>query len=547
MTTAVGGGAASIVADACVVGGGPNGLVASIALADAGWDVVLVEGHHLGGAVRSVRRRPETVTDLFSAFYPLAAASPVLDALELDRHGLDWSHAEVVLAHPADEKTSEAAALYRDVDQTATALEHDHRGDGERWRELFATWHRLREPLLDALFSPFPPVRPGARLARILGLADGLRLARLLLLPVRRMGEELFGGEHGKLLLTGNALHADVPVTAPVSGTFGWLLAMLGQDVGFPVPKGGAGVLSEALANRARAAGVEILTGTPVDEVLVARGRAVGVRLADNRLIRARRGVLAAVDAVTLLRDLVRPDVLPGRLLDDLTRFDRDLPTVKVNWTLPGTPPWRAEPATRSGVLHVGADADGAERWSSQIERGELPDRPFLLIGQMTTADPSRSSDGSEGLWAYTHLPRGYTVERLGPGAMAEAVAVTVTRMEHVLDAHAPGFADGALDRFVQGPVELAIENPNLVQGGVGGGTGQLHQQLIFRPVPGLGRPELPIEDLYLAGASAHPGGGVHGGCGWNAATACLANHGALGGLRRRAIGAVLDRLYRGR
>jgi phytoene dehydrogenase-like protein len=537
----------SVDADACIIGAGPNGLVASIALADAGWDVVLVEGSHLGGAVRSVRRRPETVTDLFSAFYPLGAASPVLRALELDRHGLEWSHAEVVLAHPADEKTTEAAALYRDVRQTAKQLDHDHPGDGERWQELFAEWQRLREPLLDALFSPFPPIRPAARLARLLGLADGLRLARFLLLPVRRMGEELFRGEHGRLLLTGNALHADVPLTAPVSGTFGWLLAMLGQDVGFPAPRGGAGALSDALARRARAAGVEILLGTPVEDVLVAGGRAVGARLADGRLIRSRRAVLAAIDAETLLRELVPSDALPRRLVDDLDHFDRDLPTVKVNWTLPRTPQWRADPARRSGVLHIGADTDGAVRWSEQIERGELSDRPFMLVGQMTTADPSRSSDGSESLWAYTHLPRGYTVRNRGADAVSAAVADTVARMEEVLYAHAPGFADGAIDRFVQGPSDLAAVNPNLVDGGVGGGTSQLHQQLVFRPVPGLSRPELPIENLYLAGASAHPGGGVHGASGWNAARACLANHGLFGGLRRRSVSAVLDRLYRDR
>jgi phytoene dehydrogenase-like protein len=532
-------------ADACVIGGGPNGLVASIALADAGWNVVLVEGSHLGGAVRSVRRRPETVTDLFSAFYPLAAASPVLRALELERHGLRWSHADVVLAHPADEKATEAAVLYRDVDQTAARLDQDHPGDGERWQELFTEWCRLREPLLDALFSPLPPVRPAVRLARVLGLADGLRLARFLLLPVRRMGQELFGGEHGRLLLVGNALHADVPVTSPVSGTFGWLLAMLAQDVGFPVPSGGAGALTDALASRARAAGVEILVGTPVEQVLVGGGRAVGARLADGRLIRARRAVLAAIDAERLLRDLVPRAALPQRLLDDLDHFDRDLPTVKVNWTLPRSPEWRAAGIERSGVVHVGADSDGAERWSGQVERGELPDRPFMIVGQMTTADASRSSDGSQSLWAYTHLPRGYTVERVGARAVAAAVAETVARMEEVLDSHAPGFDAGALDRFVQGPAELAAENPNLVDGGVGGGTAQLHQQLVFRPVPGLGRPELPVENLYLAGASAHPGGGVHGACGWNAAVACLANHGAFGTIRRRSVSALLDRLYR--
>lgn len=534
--------------DACVIGAGPNGLVAANALADAGWDVVLVEGTAVGGAVRSQRRRPETVTDLFSAFYPLAAASPVIRSMELERHGLSWSHAPVVVAHPSGSDATVAAALHRRVDDTAAALDDDHPGDGAAWTALVAQYQALREPLLDALFAPFPPVAPAVRLARVLGLAEATRTARMLALPVSRMGAELFGGTAGRLLLTGNALHADIPPTAAGSGLFGWLLCMLGQDVGFPVPAGGAGALTDALASRARAAGVQVLEGEPVDQVLVdVSGAAVGVRLRDGRLVRARRAVIGAIDAVALLRDLVPRAAVPARLVEDLTRFERDPPTVKVNWTLPATPEWRASPSRQAGTVHVGADLDHALVWSNDLERGVLPSRPFMLVGQMTTADPSRSTDGSESVWAYTHLPRGTTIERIGVDGVADAVSRTVARMGDVLDAHAPGFADGVIDSFVQGPAELFAADPNLVDGGVNGGTAQLHQQLVLRPVPGLGRPETPVPRLYLGGASAHPGGGVHGACGWNAAVACLADHGALGRLRRGASTALQARLYRDR
>jgi len=165
----------------------------------------------------------------------------------------------------------------------------------------------------------------------------------------------------------------------------------------------------------------------------------------------------------------------------------------------------------------------------------------------MTTADASRSTDGSESFWAYTHLPRGSTVERLGVAGLDRMVQTTADRMAEVLDEHAPGFADDALDTFVQGPDDLFRADPNLVDGGVNGGTAQLHQQLFFRPVPGLGRPGTVVPGLYLGGASAHPGGGVHGACGWNAAVACLADHGVLGRLRRAASTAVQARLYRDR
>lgn len=531
----------------CVIGGGPNGLVAANALADAGWDVVLVEGNRLGGAVRSERRRPETVTDLFSAFYPLAAASPVIKSMNLEQHGLSWSHAPVVLAHPADPSAGTAAALYRDVEATARGLDHDHRGDGDAWLELVAQYQAMREPLLDSLFSPFPPVAPAVRLARALRF-EAVRTARTLLLPAHRMGEELFGGQHGRLLLMGNALHADIPPTASGSGMMGWLLTMLGQDVGYPAPTGGAGAFTAALARRARSLGAQVLEGTPVRQVLAnASGRAVGVALADGRMIRARCAVIGAIDAVVLLRDLVPPGAVPARLLDDLRYFERDAPTVKVNWTLPATPRWSSSPSARAGTVHVGADVAGAIRWNAELERGVPPTRPFMLVGQMTTADATRSTDGSESLWAYTHLPRGATVRRLGVAELGRMVHATADHMAQVLDEHAPGFADGALDSFVQGPEDLFRADPNLVDGGVNGGTAQLHQQLFFRPVPGLGRPGTAMAGLYLGGASAHPGGGVHGACGWNAAVACLADHGVLGRLRRTASSALQARLYRDR
>jgi len=534
-------------ADACVIGGGVNGLVASIALADAGWDVVLIEGTALGGAVRSVRRRPETVTDMFSAFYPLTAASPIIGALALDQHGLEWSHAPAVIAHPPDAEATTAAVLYRDVDRTASALDDDHRGDGGRWIQAYEDWQRLRDPLLDALFSPFPPLAPMARIARVLGLADGLRTARFLLLPVHRMGEELFGGEHGRLLLTGNALHADIPTIAPMSGLFGWLLTMLGQDVGYPAPRGGAGELTAALVRRAEAAGVQIEVGTPVDQVLLASGKAVGARLADGRLIRARRATIAAIDAPALFQRLLPYDAVPAALHEDLAHFDRDLPTVKVNWTLPDTPKWRSSPTADAGTVHIGANAATAVQWSADLESGVVGERPFMLLGQMTTADATRSTDGSESVWAYTHLPRGCTVARQGVDAVAAAVDRTVAGIEATLEEHAPGFTDGVLDRFVQGPADLQAANPNLVDGGVNGGTAQLHQQAVFRPVTGLGRPNTAVPGLYLGGSSVHPGGGVHGACGWNAAVTVLADHGVLGPLRRTAATAIQDRLYRDR
>ena len=176
--------------DAVVVGAGPNGLVAANALADAGWDVVLVEAQdEVGGAVRSAESvEPGFVTDLFSAFYPLAAASPVVRDLHLEDHGLAWCHAPAVMAHALPD--GRGSVLCRRPDDTAAGLDAAHPGDGDAWLRLVAGWDRIRDPLLDALFTPFPPVRSGMKLLRRSGVSGTLDLTRLGLLSVRRFGQE---------------------------------------------------------------------------------------------------------------------------------------------------------------------------------------------------------------------------------------------------------------------------------------------------------------------------------------------------------------------
>jgi phytoene dehydrogenase-like protein len=525
-------------ADAVVVGAGPNGLVAANALADAGWDVVVAEANdEVGGAVRSAEvTAPGFCNDLFSAFYPLAAASPVISGLGLEDFGLHWRHAPAVLSHVLDDGRS--AVLSRDPATTAASVEAFHPGDGEAWLEMFAHWQRVRDPLLDALFTPFPPVGPGVRILRALKAAGTLDFARLAVLPVRRLAHENFGGDGAALLLTGNAMHADVPPDAAGSGVFGWLLSMLGQDVGYPVPEGGAQRFADALAGRARARGAVIRTGARVERLEIRNGRATGVLLADGTRVTASRAVLADVDAPSLYLDLVGLDRLPARMARNLERFQWDHATVKLNWALRAPVPWAATGAHGAGTVHLGVDVDGFVDFAADLTVGRIPQRPFLLFGQMTTSDPSRSPQGTESAWAYSHVPIG-TVD--DPDRLEEHV----DRMTAAIERVAPGFSDTVLARAVQSPADLEAADSNLGGGAINAGTSAVHQELVFRPVPGLGRPETPVPGLYLAGASAHPGGGVHGACGWNAARAALAAERPRGGVRRALLRTAWGRLLR--
>jgi phytoene dehydrogenase-like protein len=523
-------------ADAIVIGAGPNGLVAANALADAGWDVLLLEANDkVGGAVSSGQvTAPGFSSDMFSAFYPLAAASQVIKGLDLTDHGLTWVQAEKVLAHALPDGRS--AVLERDPQQTAAGLENFAAGDGQAWLDLFAGWQAIRDPLLDAMFTPIPPVRSVLKLLRRTRLSGMLDLARLAVLPVRRLGQEHFAGDGGPLLLTGNSLHADVPPDAAGSGVFGWLLAMLGQDVGFPVPQGGAENLAFALQRRFESLGGQTRTGARVSSVLVAGGRAVGVRLADGTELRATKAVVADVVAPVLYRDLVGLQHLSTKFVEGLDRFQWDNPTLKINWALDRPLDWRSPGAVGAGTVHFGVDLDGFVDFAADLSVGRQPTHPFALFGQMTTADPTRSPAGTESTWAYTHVPKSVSKDR----ALLDE---HVRRVEEHLEQVAPGFRSSIITTFVQYPGDLEATDANLVDGAINGGTSYPHQQLIFRPTPGLGRPETPIERLFLASASAHPGGGVHGACGWNAATAALHIDGPAHAVRRRLTRTAWGRL----
>jgi phytoene dehydrogenase-like protein len=524
--------------DAVVIGAGHNGLVAAALLADAGWDVLVLEAQpDPGGAVRSAELFPGYVSDLYSAFYPMSAASPALRALHLEEHGLQWAHAPAVVGHAASASDEDAPLIYRDPARTATELARRHQADGDNWWRLVDLWRTIKEPFLGALFSPFPPLRTPLQLLHRLGTAEALRLVRLLMLPASVLVREVFAGDAARLLLLGNAMHADVPIDAPGSGVMGFLMTMLAQDVGFPVPVGGAGRLTGALVARGASVGAQLECGQPVDAIEVRDGRAVAVHTAGGRTIRVRRAVVADVSAPALYQQLMSRVAIPDRLRRDLAHFTWDTPVVKVNYALDAPVPWRSQSLRGAGTVHLGADHHGLIRWLADLNTATVPDRPFILFGQMTTTDPSRSPSGTESAWAYTHLPR-----ESNDDESADRLAAAVDR---VLEEHAPGFGAQVVGRTVQRPSDLDANDANLSGGAINGGTAQLQQQIVFRPTPGFGRAETPVANVFLGSASAAPGGSVHGICGRNAAEAALKSDGLRGWPRRRLNQAVISLLVR--
>jgi phytoene dehydrogenase-like protein len=514
-----------VAADAVVIGAGPNGLVAANHLADAGWEVVVCEEQpEPGGAVRSGEvTEPGFVHDLYSAFYPLTPASRHIAPLELESYGLNWLSARGAVAHPHPD--GRCALLSMDLEETCASLDRFAPGDGEAWRRLFELWRRAGPHLVGALLTPLPPIRPAAGMLSALGPRGLADFVRFSLLPARRMAEENFAGEGAAWLIAGNALHADLTPDSAGGGMFGWLLCSLGQEHGYPVAEGGAGQITAALVRRLRERGGEVLCETPIERIEVSGGRARAAVAADGTRFEARRAILADCGAPALFLKMLPEEIVPDRVRDDLRNYQYDNSTFKVNWALRAPIPWSAEDARRASTVHVAEGMRGLTDATVQLASGEIPARPFLVLGQYSMVDPSRSPRGTETAWAYTHVPLRVRSDASGElsgdwdGEDGERFA---DRMEEEVERLAPGFRALILKRHVQTPLYLERHNRNLVGGAINGGTAQLYQQAVFRPYPGLGRPTTPVRGLYLASSSAHPGGGLHGGPGGNAARTAL-------------------------
>lgn len=498
--------------DAIVIGAGPNGLVAATYLARAGWSVLVLEaGAEPGGAVRSAELTlPGFVHDVGAAFFPFGSLSRALAGLDLPGVGLAWRHAPFDSCHPAPDGS--VASIGRDLEASMRSLG----ADGDAWRDI-ALWHRAsKERLLAAILSTLPPI--GAALK--LGPITTARLARAALSSGRRWSCATFQTEAARRIVPGLALHTDVGPDDPCGAIVGFVLTLLASSGGFGVPEGGAGSITRALLRRLEETGGAVRCGARVTQVVVRGGRAVAVRTSAGEEIEITRAVLADVAAPTLYLRLLDPALVPYPIAEAMRSFVHGFGTFKMDWALDGPVPWRSEEASASAVVHAGDDLDDLARFTAEVRSGKSPSNPYLVIGQQSVCDPSRAPRGRHTLWAYSRVPSiidgGWTAHR-------ERFADVV---EQRIEGLAPGFRKRILARAIYAPPDLEAMNENLIGGDLAGGSASLRHQLFMRPVFPYFRYRTPVPGLYLCSSYTHPGAGVHGACGHNAALMALRDEG---------------------
>lgn len=496
---------------AVVVGAGHAGLVCAARLASQGVRVTVVEqAPRPGGALGSeARTLPGFVHDHCAGVLPLTAASPAFRDLPLEQHGLEWVTPELAMVHPFQDGS--AIALHRDLDATAVSLDATARGAGSGWHALASPLLARSEQLVQTALSPLPPGLPAMRLALALR-RDAIELARQMIASSATLGREVLGDARAAAWFSGSVVHGDLSPGSSGGAAFALFLKLLAHIVGWPYPRGGAGRLTDALVSHLRMLGGELQCGVAARSIEVGGRRVRGVRLASGEALDADAVVttLSARPLAALLAD----GVLPDRAMNRLRGWRHGVGTFKVDFALDAPVPWTSADARDAGVVQLGDTLDAIFRSQQQAGLGQVPEQPAMVIAQHSLHDATRAPAEKHTLYVYTHVPA-------RPQLPDDVIA---DRIEQRIELFAPGFRDLVLARDVRSPERLERENPSLVGGDLTGGSMELDQQAFFRPAPELARYRTPLRGLYIAGASTHPGPGVHGVSGRGAAEALLSD-----------------------
>lgn len=469
--------------DAVVVGSGPNGLAAAVALARAGASVLVIEGEEeIGGGTRSAELTlPGFRHDVCSAVHPMGILSPFFRQLPLDAHGLEWLCPPVSVAHPMSD--GDAVLLTRSLERTVAGLGRD----GAAYQRLVGPFLENPHALLADLMAPLRiPDRPVAM------LRFGLRAT----FSANRLAKLCFRDARARALFAGCAGHSLLPLTYPLTAALGMIFTLTGHIENWPVAKGGSHAITKALASYLESLGGRIETGRRIEQLReLPEGRVVLFDTSPQQLAN------------------IAGDALPAGYRRRLGRYRYGPGVFKLDWALDGPIPWRDPACLEASTVHVGATLEEICASERDMYRGRHNERPFLILCQQSAFDPTRAPEGKHTGYAYCHVPHGSELD------MSDAIEAQVERF-------APGFRDRILARHTMNTAAFERYNPNYKGGAITGGVADAFQ-LWTRPVARLDPYTTPNPKLFICSAATPPGGGVHGQCGYWAAKSALKQLGA--------------------
>lgn len=468
---------ASQTKSACVIGAGPNGLAAAIVLAQAGLSVDVYEAQQqAGGGARTMELTlPGFLHDFGSAVHPLGIGSPFFSSLPLSEYGLEWIQPSAPLAHPLDDGT--AVMLERDLGAAAVALGED----GPAWRKLMEPVASRWKPFTEDALRPFPNIPKQPFLLAQFG--------RNALRPARALANRRFCNLRTKALFAGIAAHSVLSLDDCFSSAAGLMLGAAAHAVGWPIPRGGAQAITNALCAHLAKLGAKVQTSMPVE----------------------------SLDALPEY-DLTLCDLTPRQFLHvagrrmappyrrALARYKYGPGVFKVDYALSSPIPWRAAECLRAATVHLGGTLEEIAVSEYAMSHNQHAEKPFVLLAQPSLFDSSRAPQGKHIAWAYCHVPNGSGVNML-------------PRIEEQIERFAPGFRDCVLARHVFAPADLEAMDANLIGGDIAGGASNM-MQFLFRPT--VRQYATSVRSIYICSSSTPPGGGVHGMCGYNAARMAL-------------------------
>jgi phytoene dehydrogenase-like protein len=462
--------------DVIVIGSGPNGLAAAITMQQAGYSVCVLEGESsIGGSCKSAELTlPGFRHDICSAVFPLGIASPFFQSLPLEKYGLEWIHSPACLAHPLD--NAAPALLWPGLEQTLENLT----GEAGAYEKFISKFLPSSRQLFSEILAPIHVPRHPALL---------LRFGSQALRSAEALSKHFFSTDRGRAMFAGLAAHSMLRLDQSVSSATALVLSIAAHYKGWPIAKGGAQSITDALASYFRSLGGTILVDARVDSL---------------RQLPPARAILADITPRELLR--IAGDLLPQQFRHRLGKFRVGFAAYKVDWALDAPIPWSSPECSLAATVHLGGSFAEIADSERQVSSGGVAQRPFVLLSQPSLFDSSRAPIGGHTAWAYCHVPNGYEVS-------------VEDLIENQVERFAPGFRKHILARSVLGPRALQRHNPNLVGGDISGGTVDLGQ-LFLRPTHRLY--STPITNVYLCSSSTPPGPGVHGMCGYFAAKTAL-------------------------